>query len=171
MAESNPVPSRERTVTWQDPLAGLAAARSLSGLAYLTAMQRGDLPPPPIGVLLGFSIDEIAPGRAVFSVVPDEYHYNPIGSVHGGLAATLFDSALGCAIHSALEAGAGYTTLELHVNYVRGITRATGRVRCVANVLHLGGRIATAEAKLLDEAGTLYGHATTTCMIFRGRDK
>ena len=170
MAESAE-PSRARTVTWQDPLIGAAAARSLSGLDYLRSLQRGELPPPPFGVLLGFTIEEVVPGRAVFSVEPAEYHYNPIGTVHGGLAATLCDSALGCAIHSGLPAGSGYTTLELHVNFVRAITRETGRVRCIATVLHQGGRMATAEAKLLDAAGTLYAHATTTCMVFRGREE
>ena len=171
MTESNAAPARERTVTWQDPLSGVAAARSLSGLDYLKAIQSGALPPPPIAVLMGFGLEEVAPGRAVFTVVPAEYHYNPIGSVHGGLAATLFDSALGCAIHTVLEAGTGYVTLELHVNFVRGLTRDTGKVRCVASVLHVGGRVATAEAKLLDLAGTLYGHATTTCMLLRAKDK
>jgi uncharacterized protein (TIGR00369 family) len=156
---------RSRTVTWDDPLLAVAAARGMHGLDYLQAIHRGELPAPPIAVLLGLEIDEIEEGRAVFSVQPAEYHYNPMGSVHGGLAATLFDSAMGCAVLSTLPPGQFFTTLELHVNFVRAMTAETGRVRCEARVLHAGSRIATAEAKLVGEDGRLYGHATTTCMI------
>jgi uncharacterized protein (TIGR00369 family) len=103
----------------------------------------------------------------VFAVQPDEYHYNPIGVVHGGLAATLLDSAMGCAVHTTLDAGTGYTTLELKVNYVRGMTRDTGRVRCEATVVRRGGTIATAEGRLIaEETGKLLAHGTTTCLIF-----
>ena len=102
-----------------------------------------------------------------FSSNPAEYHYNPIGVVHGGLAATLLDSAMGCAVHSTLPAGAGYTTLEIKVNYIRPMSAETGEVRCEANIIHAGGRTATAEGKVLDQEGKLYAHGTTTCMIFR----
>lgn len=97
----------------------------------------------------------------------ERYHYNPIGVVHGGVAATLLDSAMGCAVHSTLPAGAGYTTLEIIVNYLRPLTVATGPVRCEAKVIHLGGRTATAEGRIEDDRGRLYAHGTTTCMIFR----
>ena len=107
------------------------------------------------------------PIPAVFAVEPAEYHYNPIGVVHGGVAATLLDSAMGCAVHSALPAGAGYTSLEIKVNFVRPLTAETGRVRCEAKLIHLGGRTATAEGRVVDEAGKLYAHGTTTCLIFR----
>ncbi|HEY0035194.1 MAG TPA: PaaI family thioesterase, partial [Longimicrobium sp.] len=96
-----------------------------------------------------------------------EYHYNPIGVVHGGLAATMADSAMGCAVHSTLPAGAGYTTLEFKINFVRPLTRDTGRVLCEARTIHVGGRVATAEARVTDAEGRLYAHATTTCMVFR----
>ncbi|HEX5705724.1 MAG TPA: PaaI family thioesterase, partial [Pyrinomonadaceae bacterium] len=98
---------------------------------------------------------------------PEEYHYNPIGVVHGGLAATLLDSAMGCAVHSTLPAGAGYTTLEIKVNFVRPLTTETRGVRCEARVVYVGGRTATAEGRVTDEQGKLYAHGTTTCLIFR----
>jgi uncharacterized protein (TIGR00369 family) len=139
----------------------------MSGIEYLRAMMDGDLPGPPIVALLGFGFVEIEEGRVVFECEPAEYHYNPIGSVHGGLACTLFDSAMGCAVHTELPAGVGYTTVELKVNFLRPITTDTGRLLCEGTTIHVGGRIATAEARLTDESGRLYGHATTTCMVFR----
>jgi uncharacterized protein (TIGR00369 family) len=159
--------TRTRTITWEDPLPSAQHGRAMSGLDYLRAMQRGEFPPPPIAVLLGMSIAEIEEGRVVFAVRPAEYHYNPIGVVHGGLAATLLDSAMGCAVHSTLPAGTGYTTLEIKVNYVRALTSETGEVRAEGCVIHRGGRIATAEGRLVGPNGTLYAHGTTTCIIFR----
>lgn len=158
---------RTRTVNWEDPRALAKAAQGLSGLDYLQKIVSGELPPPPIGVLMNFRISELSEGHAVFTVEPAEYHYNPIGVVHGGVAATLLDSAMGCAVHSTLPAGAGYTTLEIKVNYVRPILAETGRVRCEANIIHVGGRTAVAEGRVLDEKGKLYAHGTTTCLIFR----
>ncbi len=166
MNESD-TPSRTRTITWEDPLPLEKAGRQMSGIAYLRAIQAGEFPPPPIAVLMNMRIVEVEEGRVVFAVEPAEYHYNPIGVVHGGLAATLLDSALGCAVHSLLPAGVGYTTLEIKVNYVRALTRQTGEVRAEGKILYLGGRIATAEGKLTDLEGTLYAHATTTCIILR----
>ena len=160
-------PERARTITWEDPMITAEKGRAMSGLDALRAVQSGELPPPPIAVLLGMSIAEVDMGRVVFTATPAEYHYNPIGVVHGGLAATLLDSAMGCAVHSTLPAGTGYTTLEIKVNYVRAITRDTGEVRCEAHIIHQGGRIATAEARVTDAAGKLYAHGTTTCIIFR----
>lgn len=158
---------RTRTVTWDDPLVGARAARTMSGMEYLGALMRGELPPPPIATLLALAPVELEAGRVVFVVEPAEYHYNPIGVVHGGLAATLCDSAMGCAVHSTLPAGTGYTTLELKVNFVRALTKETGPVRCEGKVISVGGRIATAEARVTDAAGTLYAHATTTCLVIR----
>ncbi len=166
MDEPTPSADRARTVTWDDPLIGARTAPTMSGLAYLQAIMRGELPPPPIARLMDFTLAELEPGRAVFTVTPAEYHYNPIGVVHGGLAATLCDSAMGCAIQSTLPAGAGYTTLELKVNFVRALTTQTGLVRCEATVIHGGRQVATAEARVVDSAGKLYAHATTTCLIF-----
>lgn len=159
--------SRARTVSWQDPRALAEAGKGLSGLEYLRKIVAGELPPPPIGVLLDFRVIEVEEGRAVFAVTPAEYHYNPIGVVHGGVAATLLDSALGCAVHSTLPAGVGYTTLEIKVNYIRPLTAETGPVRCEAKVIHLGARTAIAEGRIEDEHGKLYAHGSTTCIIFR----
>ncbi|MFL6332608.1 MAG: PaaI family thioesterase [Pyrinomonadaceae bacterium] len=159
--------ARTRTFSWEDPKALAEAAHGLSGLEFLKKVASGELPRPPISALMNFGLAELEKGRAVFTVEPAEYHYNPIGVVHGGLAATLLDSAMGCAVHSVLPAGAGYTTLEIKVNYVRALTAETGGVRCEARVIHVGGRTATAEGKVLDAASKLYAHATTTCIIFR----
>jgi len=158
---------RTLTVDWEDPRVLVEAARGLSGLEFLQRIVAGELPPPPIAALLKFELAELSEGQAVLAVEPAEYHYNPIGVVHGGVAATLLDSAMGCAVHSALPAGAGYTSLEIKVNFVRPLTAETGRVRCEAKLIHLGGRTATAEGRVVDEAGKLYAHGTTTCLIFR----
>ncbi|HEV2861721.1 MAG TPA: PaaI family thioesterase [Pyrinomonadaceae bacterium] len=159
--------TRTRTVSWEDPRALAEAARGVSGLEFLQRVASGELPGPPISALMNFGLAELGEGWAVFRVEPAEYHYNPIGVVHGGLAATLLDSAMGCAVHSTLPAGAGYTTLEFKVNFLRPLTAETGEVRCEARVIHVGGRTATAEGKVVDSEGRLYAHATTTCIIFR----
>lgn len=158
---------RIRTVTWHDPMPALRAAQSMSGIEYLQAMQSGELSPPPITALIGMAMVEVSEGRVVFTAEPAEYHYNPLGTVHGGIAATLLDSAMGCAVQSLLPAGTGFTTLEIKVNYVRPITSATGTVTCEGNIIHLGGRIATAEAHVTDATGKLYAHSTTTCILLR----
>lgn len=161
--------ARTRTVSWSDPLPSAAAAKTMGGLEFLRAALRGEQPLPPMMALLGFEPVEVEEGRAVFACVPAEYHYNPIGTAHGGLACTLADTAMGCAVHSTLPEGAGYTTLELKVNFLHPITSGTGRLVCEGTTIHVGGRTAIAEARLTDEAGILYAHATATCMIFRGR--
>lgn len=159
---------RSRSVSWEDPLALADAGRALSGTEYLQKLIRGDLPPPPIAVLLNFRLNEVAEGRAVFVCDPAEYHYNPIGLVHGGLAATLLDSAMGCAVHSTLPAGVAYTTLEIKVNYLRPLLPARGRVTCEGTLIHRGNRTATADGRLTDVDGRLYAHATTTCLLMEG---
>jgi uncharacterized protein (TIGR00369 family) len=158
---------RTRTVTWEDPRPLAEAGRGVSGLEFLQRIVSGELSPPPFAALLNFDLVEVSEGRATFAVNPAEYHYNPIGVVHGGLAATLLDSAMGCAVHSMLPAGAGYTTLEIKVNFIRAMTAETGRVRCEAKIVHSGARTATAEGRIVDEAGKLYAHGTTTCLILR----
>ena len=167
MSQENNQPTRSRTYSWQDPMLSLKKAASLSGIEYLQAMQRGELPPPPIANTLDMSISLIEEGRVIFTVMPSEFHYNPIGMVHGGLACTLFDSAMGCAIQSTLPVGVNYSTLEIKVNFLKPLTSKTGPVYCEGKVIQVGGRVATAEGRMTDEAGKLYGHATTTCMIFR----
>jgi uncharacterized protein (TIGR00369 family) len=139
--------------------------RSLSGLDFLRRLMDGGTP-PPIAALLGFQLAEVAPGYALFTMTPELRHYNPIGSVHGGVACTLLDSCMGCSVQTTLAKGQGYTTLELKVNLVRPITASTGPVRAEGRTLHVGRRSATAEGKILDAKGALLAHGTTTCMIF-----
>jgi uncharacterized protein (TIGR00369 family) len=159
---------RELTISWRDPYAALERGRELSGLEYMRALIAGDFPPPPIAELMDFTLVEVDEGHAVFRGVPGEQHLNPIGSVHGGFAATLLDSALGCAVHTTLPAGIGYSTLELAVNLVRGITPATGPVLAEAHIVHAGRRTATAEARLTaEDGGALLAHSKTTCLILR----
>ena len=156
---------RSLAVQWTDPAALANAARSMAGIDFLRAMRDGDLPPPPIAVLLGFTLTQVEPGQVVFECTPGERHYNPIGVVHGGLAMTLLDSAMGCCVHTRLPAGVGYTTLEAKVNLVRAITAKSGTIRATGKVIHFGGKTATAEGRLEDAAGKLLAHGTTTCII------
>ncbi len=148
-----------------DPIALAARGLELPGIDYVRAIFSGELPPPPIADLMGFRGVEAEPGRAVFEMEPGPEHYNPIGSVHGGVALTLLDSAMGCAVHTLLGAGVRYTTLEVKTNFVRAITAETGVISCEGMVLHKGSRVATAEGKLTDAAGRLLAHGTTTCLI------
>ena len=157
--------SRSLTVTWQDPLAAFAAGKGLSGLDYMNEMIAGRIPPPPIAQLMGFRIAQVGEGLAVFECEPGEQHYNPIGVVHGGLAMTLLDSAMGCCVHTRLPANVGYTTLEAKVNLVRAITSKTGTIRATGKVIHFGSKTATAEGRIEDAAGKLFAHGTTTCII------
>ena len=159
---------RELNITWRDPYAALELARDMSGLDYTRALIDGEVPPPPMAELMGFTLVEVDEGYALFRGEPGEQHLNPIGSVHGGFAATLLDSALGCAVQTTLPAGVGYSTLELSVNLVRGITPATGPVLAEGRVVHAGRRTATAEARLTaEDGGALLAHAKTTCLILR----
>jgi uncharacterized protein (TIGR00369 family) len=158
---------RSVTVSWADPQALAEAARSLPGVEFLRAIRDGRLPPAPMAQLLGFELVEVEPGHVVFEVLPGERHYNPIGVVHGGLAMTLLDSAMGCAVQTQVPAGAAYATLEAKTNLTRSITSATGKLRAIGKVIHLGSRVATAEGRLVDANGKLYAHATTTCIVLR----
>nr|WP_217346176.1 PaaI family thioesterase [Noviherbaspirillum sp. L7-7A]MBV0880564.1 PaaI family thioesterase [Noviherbaspirillum sp. L7-7A] len=148
---------------------GVASREQIAGKTGLEIMQsllRGELPAPPISDTLDFALIEVDYGRAVFQGRPLERHYNPLGTVHGGWFATLLDSALGCAVHTALPAGKSYTTLELKVNMLRALTKKVELVRAEGRTIHVGGQVATAEARLVDAAGKLYAHATTTCLVF-----
>ncbi|MFB7026506.1 MULTISPECIES: PaaI family thioesterase [unclassified Streptomyces] len=157
---------RTRTVEWEDPAASARAAGTMAGLDFLREITAGRLPGPPIAALLGFALEEVEDGRVVFSFEPAEEHYNPIGSVHGGVYATLLDSAAGCAVHSTLPQGTAYTSLDLSTRFLRPITIATGKVRAVGTVLTRGRRTSLAEAGLYDAEDRLLGHATSTCMLF-----
>lgn len=161
--------SREIRVVWSDPAALAAAGRRMSGLEFLRAIRDGALPAPPIASLLGMTLSEVEDGRAVFECLAGEQHYNPIGVVHGGLAMTLLDSAMTCAIQTRAAAGSGFTTVEAKTNFLRPITAATGRIRAIGTLVHAGSRLATAEGRVLDAAGKLYAHATTTCIVLNGR--
>ncbi len=159
---------RERRFTWVDPQTIFAKHRELSGLEYFKAAMRGEIPKPPMSELMDFTLVSAEQGRVIFECLPQEFHYNPIGMVHGGLAATLLDSAMGCAVQTMLPAGVSYGTVELHVNFVRPITKETGLLRAEAEVLHSGRMLATAQGRLTDAQGKLYSHSTTTCMIVTG---
>ena len=158
---------RSRTITWHDPLEMAAVISELSGLERMRRLIAGELAAPPIAQLMNIRLVEADEGRAVFEGAPEEYHYNPIGMVHGGFAATLLDSAMGCAVHTTLPARVGYTTLEFKVNFVRPLKTGTGAVRAIGTVLHAGRTTALAEGRVVGADGALYAHASTTCLIFR----
>ena len=156
---------RTRTYSWSDPLALLDRSQGLSGLELIRAIASGDLPQPPIAETLGFTLVEASRGEAVFECEPGEHHYNPIGTVHAGLASTLLDSAMGCAFVTTADAGVRWTTLELKVNFTRAITRETGRIRCVGRVVHPGRTVATTEGRVEDANGKLLAHGTGTILV------
>jgi uncharacterized protein (TIGR00369 family) len=161
--------TRERALTWEDPVATAAAGAKMSGLDYMRALVAGELPPAPIAVTMRMGPIELEEGRVVFAAEPGEEHYNPIGVVHGGYAATVLDSVLGCAVHTTLPVGTGYTSLGLEVKYLRPITRDTGRVLGEGRVLYRGRRQATAEATLTAaDSGKLLATGTSTLMILSG---
>jgi uncharacterized protein (TIGR00369 family) len=141
----------------------------LTGLQFMQAMLRGELPSPPIARTLDFLLIEVDAGRAVFQGSPGPAHLNPMGSIHGGWYATLLDSAMGCAVATALPAGRAYTTAELSVNLVKGIGPKVQRIRAEGKVVHAGRQLATAEGRLYGPDGTLYAHGTTTCLVFELR--
>ncbi len=160
---------RSRTYRWEDPLAALAGTAGFSGLEVIRRIASGHLPQPPIAATLGFQLVEAEEGRVVFECEPAEFHYNPIGTVHAGLASTLLDSAMGCAFVTTLERLGGWTTLELKANFTRPLTADTGLVRCTGSVLHPGRTVATTEARLEDVEGRLYAHGTSTILVLDGR--
>jgi len=143
-----------------------AQIAGLTGLQQMQAMLRGGLPYAAIAKTLDFLIVEVEEGRAIFQGTPGAAHLNPMGSVHGGWFATLLDSALGCAVHTCMLPGRGYTTAELGINMVKALTPRVQRVRAEGRVIHCGRQLATAEARLVGPDGTLYAHATTTCLVF-----
>lgn len=151
------------------PGAGVARPEQVmgkTGLELMQAMLQGELPYAAIAKTLDFCLLEVSPGVAIFQGSPGPAHLNPMGTVHGGWYATLLDSALGCAVHTLMPAGRAYTTAELSVNVVRAIPLKVQRVRAEGKVIHCGRQLATAEARLVGPDGTLYAHATTTCLVF-----
>ncbi|WP_433495710.1 PaaI family thioesterase [Micromonospora sp. CA-248089] len=157
---------RTRTFTWSDPAAGAAHLGRRSGLELMRAMIAGELAAPPIMHLVDMSRMEAEEGRVAVELLPQEFHYNPLGTVHGGVLSTLLDTAAACAVHTTLPAGVGYTSLDLNVKFLRPVTVDTGLLRCEGTVLQRGRRTALAEARLTDPANRLVAHATSTCLIF-----
>lgn len=156
---------RTHTVRWDDPAPGLRAARTMSGIEYLVAMQDGTLPAPPIASLVDMRFESVERGRIVMRGSVFEYHFNPIGIVHGGFASTLLDTVLGLATLSLLPRGIIFTTLDLHVNFVRPLTLGVGELRCTGDIVHGGKRVVTSFGRLEDLNGKLYAHANSTCMV------
>ncbi len=158
-------PRRSRTVTWYDPLPTATAAASMSGIDFLSGLRSGSSPPPPIASLLGMRIRDVEPGRVVFEYEPDDSVYNPIGMVHGGVVCTLADTVIGCAVHSTLEAGMGYTSIDLQVTYLRPLTSASGLVVATGTVVKPGRRVAFGRAEIVDGTGKLVAQATGSCLV------
>lgn len=161
---------RTRTYSWSDPLETFARIRALSGLEALRAWAAGEIPGPPMADTLDISGIEVEEGRVTFSVEPQEFHYNPLGLIHGGLVLTLLDSAMSCAFQTLLPAGVTSTTLELKTNFVRPLTLASGPIHCTGTVIHAGRTVGTAEGRVVDGAGKLFAHGTTTLYVIDGRD-
>lgn len=158
---------RQRTFTWDDPAAIAAAGAGMSGAEFFAAIAAGTIPLPPVMRALDFDGTDFGEGRAVFRLTPREFHYNPLGSVHGGVFATLLDSACGCAVHTMLPAGDFYTSMDLSVKFLRPVTVATGPITAEGTVVHLGRRTALAEGRITDAAGKIYVTATSSCLVLR----
>lgn len=158
--------ARTRTFTWSDPTEHADQLGRRSGLDLLRGMIAGEFPAPPVMHLLDMGAMTAEEGRVTVDLEPQEFHYNPLGGVHGGVLSTLLDTAAGCAVHTTLPAGMGYTSLDLSVKFLRPVTVASGLLRCEGTVLQRGRRTALAEAKLTDAAGRLVAHATSTCLLF-----
>ena len=158
---------RERTFSWDDPVAIARAGAGMSGAEFFAAVTAGTIPPPPVMRALDFDGVSFGEGSAAFRLTPREFHYNPLGSVHGGVFATLLDSACGCAVHTMLPAGVFYTSLDLSLKFLRPVTVDTGPVTAQGNVVHLGRRTALAEARITDTAGKVYVTATSSCLLLR----
>jgi uncharacterized protein (TIGR00369 family) len=152
-------------VTWHDPLPALALLRSMSGLDYLTGIQDGRIPPPPIAMLLGMDIAAVRDGEVVFTLQPHASQYNPLGVIHGGALSTALDTVAGCAVHSTLDAGWGYTSIDLNVSYLRGVTLDTGVVTFTGRVIKRGRRVMFATAEGVDAAGNAVATATSSLLV------
>jgi uncharacterized protein (TIGR00369 family) len=158
--------TRSRTFTWDDPLAHLAELGGRTGLELFQAMEAGELPPPPIMKLMDIESVTAVFGSVTVKLRPQEFHYNPLGTVHGGVIATLLDTAAACSVHSTLPAGIGYTSMDLTTKFLRPVTVGSGLLTCTGSVLSQGRRTALAQAQLTDEQGRLLAHATSSCLIF-----
>jgi uncharacterized protein (TIGR00369 family) len=159
--------SRQRTFSWEDPLEIATAGAGLSGAEFFAAISAGEIPPPPVMRALDFDGVSFGEGRAAFRLTPREFHYNPLGTVHGGVFATLLDSACGCAVHTMLPAGVFYTSLDLSLKFLRPVTVDTGPITAEGFVVHLGRRTALAEGRITDAAGKVCVTATSSCLVLR----
>lgn len=157
--------TRERTFTWADPVDIAQKIQSLPGRQWLQGIKDGSVPAPPAAALMGIEVERVDDDEIVFSLQPAEFHYNPAGTVHGGVLTTLADTAMTTAIIAKLPPGAWAPTIELKVNFIRPVTEATGRIYGVGRVIHVGGTTAVAEAHIVDADGRLLAHATTTSAI------
>jgi uncharacterized protein (TIGR00369 family) len=160
---------RSKSTTWYDPAVTVAGGVGLSGLEFMQALRDGELPPPPIAALLNMRCRQVERGLVVFECKPDESVYNPIGVVHGGLVCTLTDSALGCAVHTTLDAGIGYTSIDITVNYLRPVTLDSGTLVATGRVVKPGRKVAAATAEVHDGAGRLVATASSNCLIMDSR--
>lgn len=158
--------SRTRTFSWDDPARNASQLAQRTGLELIKAMIDGELPTPPIMRLMDMERMEAEEGRVIVTMRAQEFHYNPLGTVHGGVIATLLDTAAACSVHTTLPAGVGYTSLDLNTKFLRPVTLASGMLRCEGSVLQRGRRTALAQSTLSDESGRLLAHATSTCLIF-----
>jgi uncharacterized protein (TIGR00369 family) len=157
---------RSRTYSWTDPAEHAGRLGRVGGLELLRAMVAGELPAPPVMHLVDMTGMEVEEGSVTVFLEPREFHYNPLGTVHGGVLSTLLDTAAACSVHSTLPAGVAYTSLDLNVKFLRPVTVGSGRLTCRGSVLQRGRRTALAEARLTDAAGRLVAHATSSCMLF-----
>lgn len=159
-------PERSRTVSWHDPHRSAQAGLAMAGIDYLRAMVAGSIPPPPISQLIQMDLTAAEPGRVVFTCTPDESAYNPIGAVHGGLVCTLLDSVAGCALHSTLPAGKGYTSVEIKVSYLKAVRATSGRLTATGTVVKAGSRVGFTEGVVTDASGTVVATASSTLLVF-----
>lgn len=157
---------RKRAYKWADPIELAEKAKSMSGFDFLNGILAGEIPPAPIAETLDFHPLSLEKGNVVFEFEPKEYHYNPIGTVHGGVISTVLDTAMGCAIQSTLPLGLAYTTIELKVNFTKAVSQKCGKMIAEGRIIHQGKSTALVEADLKDEDGKLYAHGVSTCMIF-----
>ncbi len=162
---------RKRTHNWTNPLEMAEKAKTMSGFDFLNGIRNGEIPPAPIAETLGFYPLSMEEGKAVFEFEPQEFHYNPIGSVHGGVITTVLDTVMGCSLQSVLPQGVAYTTLELKVNFLKAVTIKDGKMKSTGKIIHLGRTTALVEANLTNEAGKVYAHGVSTCMIFKLENK
>lgn len=158
---------RERAYSWGNPLEGVELSKNLSGLDYLLAIKRGEVSASPLINTLDFSLGEIEEGKASFYFEPQEFHYNPNGSVHGGVITAILDSAMGCTLHSLLPKGMVYTTLELKINFLKRIHSGSGTLTAIGKMIHLGSKTALVEAALTDSNGKKYAYGVSTCMLLK----